>query len=168
MSSRSVSWTIRYFGWLFGAILLLAPLAAYAGDSDRVQFGNTIAVHEGEEIQDAVCFFCSIEADGEIHGDMVAFFGNIRVRGKADGDAVAFLGNIGVGQDASIGGDTVVFGGNLHMAEGATIGKDRVIFPFIFLLMPLLVFAGIIAFIVWFIRRLAYRPPPVYGIPPRV
>src|SRR5271165_1762033 len=90
-----------------------APIAAHAQGRDVVEFGNDIVVHEGEEAHDTVCFLCSIEVDGTVHGDMVAFLGNIRVRGHAERDAVAFLGNISLGENASIGRDTVVFAGSL-------------------------------------------------------
>lgn len=145
---------------------ILAPLAARAQTRDQVQFGNDIVVHEGEEAHDTVCFLCSIEIDGTVHGDAVAFLGNIRVRGHAERDAVAFLGNISLGDNASVDRDCVVFAGNLHTGSGATIGNDRVVFPAILFAMPLLVIGGILMLIVWAIRELTYRSRPVYPMPP--
>src|SRR5271155_1030090 len=101
---------------------LAAPVAALAQSRDLVQFGNDIVVHEGEEAHDAVCFLCSIEVDGTLHGDMVAFLGNIHVRGHAERDAVVFLGDITLGENASIDRDAVVFAGSLHNAPGSSIG----------------------------------------------
>lgn len=167
--SRSVTSGLRFFPILVAlAFVLLVPRWAHADDNkDRVQFGNDIVIHEGEEVQDAVCFFCSVENQGEIHGDSVVFFGNTRLRGKADGDVVTFVGNTSLGDGGSIGGDTVVFGGRLRTADGTSIGGDRVVFPFIILLVPLFLLAGVVAVIVWAIRLIVYRPRPVYGIPPR-
>ena len=145
---------------------IFASAAARAQSRDQVQFGNNIVVREGEEAHDAVCFACSIEIDGTLHGDAVAFLGNIRVRGHAEQDAVAFLGNISVGDNASIERDVVVFAGNLHTGNGATIGNDRVIFPAILFAVPLLVVGGIIALIIWAIHELTYRNRPVYPMPP--
>jgi hypothetical protein len=145
---------------------ILVPLAASAQGRDQVQFGNDIVIHEGEEAHDAVCFLCSIEIDGTLHGDAVAFLGNIRVRGHAEHDAVAFLGNISVGDNASIERDAVVFAGNLHTGSGATIGNDRVVFPLFLFTMPFLLLAGFIVLIVWAIRALTDRSRPVYPMPP--
>lgn len=145
---------------------LLAPLTARAEGRDIVQFGNDIVVHEGEETHDVVCFLCSIEVDGTVHGDMVAFLGNIHVRGHAERDAVVFLGNISLAENASIGRDAVVIGGSLRNAPGAVIGQDRVDFPLFLFLLPLLVMAGFVAMIVWAIRALMYRNRSVYPMPP--
>jgi hypothetical protein len=143
-----------------------AGTAARAEGRDIVEFGNDIVVHEGEEAHDTVCFLCSIEVDGTVHGDMVAFLGNIRVRGHAERDAVAFFGNITLGENASIDRDVVVFAGGLRNAPGSEIGHDRVVFPAVFFVLPLLLLAGIFVLIVWTIRLLVYRPRPVYPMPP--
>jgi hypothetical protein len=143
-----------------------ACAAARAEGRDIVEFGNDIVVHEGDEAHDTVCFLCSIEVDGTVHGDMVAFLGNIRVRGHAEHDAVAFLGNISLGENASIDRDVVVFAGSLHNAPGSSIGNDRVVFPRFLFLMPLAALAGIIVLIIWAIRSLAYRNRSVYPMPP--
>jgi len=151
---------------LAALLCIFASSAARAQSRDQVQFGNDIVVHEGEEAHDAVCFLCSIEIDGTLHGDAVAFLGNIRVRGHAERDAVAFLGNISLGDNASIDRDVVVFAGNLHTGPGSTIGNDRVVFPLILFMLPFLLLAGFIALIVWAIRALTYRSRPVYPMPP--
>jgi hypothetical protein len=146
-------------------LCLFAPLAR-AQSRDVVQFGNDIVVREGEEAHDAVCFACSIEIDGTLHGDAVAFLGNIRVRGHAEHDAVAFLGNISVGDNASIERDVVVFAGNLHTGAGSSIGNDRVVFPIFMFILPLFFVAGFVALIIWAIRALVYRSRPIYPMPP--
>ena len=151
---------------LLAVLCLFAPLAAHAEGRDVVQFGNDIVIHDGEEAHDTVCFLCSIEVDGTVHGDLVAFLGNIRVRGHAEHDAVAFLGNITLGDNASVEQDVVVFAGSLHTGNGSMIGKDRVVFPVFVLLLPLLFFSGFIGLIVWAIRALIYRNRPVYPMPP--
>jgi len=142
------------------------PSLAHSQERDAVQFANNIVIHEGEEVHDAVCFLCSIENDGTVHGDMVAFVGNIHVRGHAEHDAVAFLGNISLGENASIDHDAVVFAGSLRNGPGSSIGRDRVVFPLFLFLLPLLFVLGFIALIVWSIRALVYRNRPVYPMPP--
>jgi hypothetical protein len=151
---------------LLALLCVGACSAARAQGRDIVEFGNDIVVHDGEEAHDTVCFLCSIEVDGTVHGDMVAFLGNIHVRGHAERDAVVFLGNITLGENASIDRDAVVFAGSLHNAPGSSIGNDRVVFPFFLFLMPFAVFAGIIVLIVWAIRAMVYRDRPVYPMPP--
>jgi hypothetical protein len=163
LSIRSKSGRVALAALLFS---VSACAAARAEGRDIVEFGNNIVVHEGEEAHDTVCFLCSIEVDGTVHGDMVAFLGNIRVRGHADRDAVVFLGNISLGENASIDRDVVVFAGSLHNAPGSSIGNDRVIFPVVLFLLPLLMLAAIVVLIVWAIRSLAYRDRPVYPMPP--
>jgi hypothetical protein len=153
-------------GMLMVLLCFGSAAVAHADGRDMVEFGNNIVVHEGEEAHDTVCFLCSIEVDGTVHGDMVAFLGNIHVRGHAERDAVVFLGSITLGENASIDRDVVVFAGSLHNAPGSTIGNDRVVFPAVLFLMPLLVFAGVIFLIVWAIRALVYRNRPVYPMPP--
>jgi len=147
-------------------ICLFSTLAAHAQSRDIVQFGNDIVIHEGEETHDAVCFLCSIEIDGTVHGDAVVFLGNLRVRGHAEHDAVVFLGNITLGDNASIDHDAVVFAGSLHTGEGASVGRDRVVFPLFVFLLPFLFLAGILVLIIWAIRALLYRNRPVYPMPP--
>jgi len=153
---------------LFAALfcMLLTPVAARAEDGDIVHFSQNIVVHEGEEARDVVCFLCSIEVDGTVHRDMVAFLGNIHVRGHAEHDAVAFLGNVTLGDNASIDHDVVVFAGSLHLGSGATVGNDRVVFPLFLFVLPLLLFAGIVALIIWALRALLSRNRPVYPMPP--
>jgi len=149
--------------WLF---CLSAPVVANAEERDAVQFANNIVVHEGEEVHDAVCFLCSIEVDGTVHGDMVAFLGNIHVRGHAEHDAVAFLGSVSLADNASVDHDVVVFAGSLHTGSGSSIGRDRVVFPMFLFLLPLLLVAGFVMLIIWAIRALVSRSRPVYPMPP--
>ena len=53
-------------------------------------------------IHDAVCFFCSVRAEGEVSGDIVVFFGNIRLAGEAHHDVVNFFGNITAADNTTI------------------------------------------------------------------
>ena len=157
--------------WVRAALIALSISLSFCAQAraqgrDMVEFGNDIVVREGEEAHDTVCFLCSIEVDGTVHGDMVAFLGNIRVRGHAEHDAVAFLGNISLGENASIDRDVVVFAGSLHNGPGSTIGNDRVVFPRFLFLMPLAVLAGIVVLIIWAIRSIVYRSRTVYPMPP--
>ena len=107
------------------AVLALLTVPARASQ-DAVQFGNSIEVPEGSSIQDAVCFFCSVNAKGSVNGDVVVFFGNARIDGHANHDVVVFFGDVKVADDASIGEDMVNFFGSTHLGNHATIGQDAV------------------------------------------
>ena len=60
---------------ILAAAFALAPLSADASH-DAVQFGSNIDVTGDNSIHDAVCFFCSVRAEGAVSGDVVVFFGN--------------------------------------------------------------------------------------------
>jgi hypothetical protein len=168
------------------AALLLAAAPAYA-DRDAVSFGNNIHVAQDASVHDAVCFFCSVHAEGEVQGDIVVFFGNIHISGAArhdvvnffgkvtveDGvsigqDLVSFFGVVRLGENVSIGKDMVAMFGSVRAPSSVTVGNDRVIQPGWVLWIPLLVIGAIIVVIVReyrsYQRRLLLRgypfPPP--------
>jgi len=110
---------------LLGAAFAVTATPAFA-DRDAVQFFSNIHVGPDSSVHDAVCFFCSINADGEVKGDMVVFFGNIHIAGKADHDVVSFFGSISADDNASVGQDMVSMFGSVRLGENVSIGKDLV------------------------------------------
>jgi hypothetical protein len=110
---------------LAGAALALAAVPAYA-DRDAVSFGSNIHVARDSSVHDAVCFFCSVQAEGEVQGDIVVFFGNIHLSGSARHDVVNFFGKVTVEDGVSIGQDLVSFFGVVRMGENVSVGKDMV------------------------------------------
>ena len=92
---------------LFSALLLLSALLLSASparaDKDAVQFGDNIVVPEGQSVHDAVCFFCSVNAKGDIDHDVVVFFGNVHIAHQSRHDVVVFFGSIRTDDDAAIG-----------------------------------------------------------------
>jgi hypothetical protein len=94
---------------------------------DVVQFGNKIEVGKNDTVQDAVCFFCSIDVDGTVNGDVVAFFGSVRINGHANHDVVNFFGNVSAADNSSIGDDLVNFFGGVRLGENVDVGKDTVV-----------------------------------------
>lgn len=119
---------------MFRRILLLClPVAMLAGlavparaDRDVVQFGSSIHVARETSVHDAVCFFCSVYADGAVEGDIVVFFGNVHVGTNANHDVVNFFGDVTTDNDASIGQNLVSFFGHVRLGENTNIGKDMV------------------------------------------
>ena len=170
---------------LFGAALAVASAPARA-DQDAVQFFNDIQVTPDAPVHDAVCFFCSVHADGDIKGDVVVFFGDVRLNGQVRHDVVNFFGSVTASDDSSIGGDLVSFFGSVrlgenvrvakdvvamfgtvHAPESVSIGKDHVIFsPWLFF-GPLLVIFLVIFFIVHEVRVHRQRQfMQQYPVPP--
>ena len=110
---------------LVTAALAAAPSCARAED-DAVQFFNNINITPDSPVQDAVCFFCNVHADGKVNGDIVVFFGNVRLSGHAQGDIVDFFGSVTAAGDSTIGGDLVTFFGPVHLGDNVKVGGDLV------------------------------------------
>jgi hypothetical protein len=115
---------------LLPVCLLAAAFGVFAtpalADRDVVQFGSTIHVARDASVHDAVCFFCSVDADGTVEGDIVVFFGNVHIAGNANHDVVNFFGNVTADNNASIGQDMVSIFGNIRLGESVSVGKDLV------------------------------------------
>jgi len=75
-------------------------------DGDRVRFGGTISVEEGELVR----------------GDVVAIAGSTRIDGEVTGDAVAIGGGLELGPHANVRGDAVSIGGAVKRDPGARVG----------------------------------------------
>lgn len=110
---------------LLGSALFFAATPARA-DKDAVQFGSNINVPEGQSVHDAVCFFCSVHAEGNIDHDVVVFFGNVHIAHESKHDVVVFFGSIRAEDDAAIGHDVVNFFGSTHLGDNVSVGGDMV------------------------------------------
>ena len=75
-------------------------------ENDRVRFGGSVTVEEGETI----------------FGDAVAIGGAVRIDGIVTENAVAIGGDLVLGPNADVQGDAVVVGGTLRRDPGAQIG----------------------------------------------
>lgn len=101
IATLSPTWRVRLallFAPLAAVVSVLAMQAPAAADgSDRVSFGSSVTVREGEEIT----------------GDLVVFGGDADIYGKVDGDAVVMGGNLTIEPTGSVDGSTVAFGGSV-------------------------------------------------------
>src|SRR5688572_3602911 len=79
-----------------------------SNSGDRVRFGGTITVNEGETVD----------------GDVVVIGGFARVNGRVTGDVVVVGGSAQLGQQADVTGDVVVVGGRLDRNPAARIGGE--------------------------------------------
>ncbi len=171
---------------LFGAALAVvaAPVRA---EEDAVQFFHNIDVTPDAPVSDAVCFFCSVHAQGDVKGDIVVFFGDVRLDGRAHQDVVNFFGNVTAADNSSIGGDLVSFFGSIRLGENVrvaqdlvamfgtvhtpasvSVGQDHVVFSPWILFGPLLVIFLVVFVIVHEVRVHRQRQfAQAYPLPPR-
>ena len=152
------------------ALFCAAFLSAHArANEDSVQFFTNIHVDADQQVHDAVCFFCNVEAEGKVTGDVVVLFGNIDIAGAAQHDVVSIFGSVRLGDHVHVGRDLVAVFGSLHTGDGVTVGGDRVVEPGVVVFGPF--FLLIVVFIVvirefrsWrrrqFLRGYGYPPHP--------
>ena len=186
--------TLRLFSaFLLASALLVAAIPARA-EKDAVQFGSNINVGEGHTLHDAVCFFCSVNAKGDIDHDVVVFFGNVHIAHQSNHDVVVFFGTVRaddnavighdlvnffgsthLGENVSVGGDAVVMFGGMRAADSVSIAGNRVAQPIWVFWTPLLVLGLIVTLIVHevrsyrrrqYIAAYGYAPEPPPGVPP--
>jgi hypothetical protein len=171
---------------LMAAALAMAATPAHA-NQDAVSFAANIHVAPGTTVHDAVCFFCSVQDEGEIQGNVVVFFGGIHIAAKADHDVVNFFGtvraengasignnlvsmfgSVRLGENVEVGHDLVTMFGNLHTADSVTVGNNRVFQPGWVLFGPLILVGLVLTLVVqelraWRRRRyLAHYPFPPF------
>ena len=167
------------------AVALLVPAIPARAEKDAVQFGSDINVAEGQSIHDAVCFFCSVRAKGDIDHDVVVFFGNVHIAHQSKHDVVVFFGSVRADDDAaighdlvnffgsthlgdnvSVGGDVVAMFGSLHTADSVTIAGSRVFQPIWIFVVPLVLLGLIVSLIVREVRASRRRHYfAAYGYP---
>ncbi|MFP5275518.1 MAG: hypothetical protein ACLGPM_00260 [Acidobacteriota bacterium] len=172
---------ILFLGLLAGVFAAVTPLRA---ETDTVQFLKNIHVMPGAPINDGVCFFCDVRADGPVNGDLVVFFGSVRINGQTvSGDVVDFFGTVRVEDNSSVMGDVVHIVGPTHLGNNVFLGSDltglfsnvqstlstrivgdRMVIPEWVLLVPLF-FAILVVALIAFAIQARRRPRLVY--PPR-
>ena len=147
---------------------LVVPALAQ-GSRDRTQFGHDIVVSSDETATEVTCFGCSV-----------------RVRGHVDSDVTTFGGSVLIESDGSVGGDTTTFGGDVRLDAGAKV-KDVSVFGgrvrrdpeakvegdvtnfaggaalwlFVVFGLPFVLLGGLIALIVWLVRKYSRPSVPV-------
>ena len=88
---------------------------------NKVAFGSSIHIAEGEVARDVVTIGGSIEIDGDVDGDVVAVGGPITIDGKVTGDVVAVGGGVKLGSEAEVLGEVTSVGSRVERAEGAEV-----------------------------------------------
>ncbi len=154
MTIRALLCTCLFFG-------LALSTSAFAQGRDLTQVGHTIVIGSGQEVGDATCFGCSIRVHGHVNGDVTSFGGSVTVdeQAQVDGDITVFGGGIRIDHDVKVAGDVTIFGGQIHRDATASVGGDITSFSgggwiLLIFVLPLILFGGFLALVVWLIRRL--------------
>jgi hypothetical protein len=159
------------FAALTLSVLLALCVASFAKDNpERTQVGREIHVGTTETAGELTCFACSIYVRGRVNGDATTFGGRIVVEegGSISGDATSFGGDLRVQAGASVRGDATSFGGHVVRDQQGTVGGDVASFGgvgglLLVVVLPLVFLAGIVALIVWLLRRNRPANTPVYS-----
>jgi flagellar biosynthesis protein FliQ len=148
------------------ATAIAAPAAFAKNSSEITQFGHDIRIAEGQQASELTCFNCSVYVRGQVAGEITTFHGSVVLEGngKIAGDVTTFLGDLRMDDGTQIAGDVTVMGGKIRRPPTAQIAGDVTAFEgtvwvYLMLLSPFLVLAGIVALVVWLVRR--RRPAPV-------
>ena len=88
---------------------------------NRVSFGSTVRVGEGEVVNDIVSIGGDVKVDGQVRGDAVAVGGEAKINGRVTGEVVAIGGNVELGPEAEVWGDIVTVGGRVRREDGASV-----------------------------------------------
>lgn len=88
---------------------------------NRVAFGSTVRVGEGEVVNDIVSIGGDVKVDGQVRGDAVAVGGEAKINGRVTGEVLALGGNVELGPEAEVWGDIVTVGGRVRREDGASV-----------------------------------------------
>ena len=150
------------------AAILSAPAALAKNSSEITQFGHDIRIAEDQQADVVTCFGCSVYVRGPVAGEITTFYGNIVIEGNANvgGEVTAFLGDVRMDEGTQVAGEVTVMGGRLRHPPSSKIAGDVTVFEskglvYLMVLSPFLVLGGIIALIIWLVRR--RRPSQAYA-----
>jgi len=151
--------------------LAIAVPSAFATNdgSEITQFGRDIRIGADQKAADVTCFNCSVYVEGQVAGEITTFHGNIILQDGAmvGGELTAMLGDVRMGNDTKVAGELTVLGGKLRRPPTASVAGDVTVMEgaawfYIMVIGPFVVLAGVIALIVWLVRR-RRRPAQVYA-----
>jgi hypothetical protein len=152
------------------ALALSVPSAFAKNDGSEItQFGRDVRIGADQKAADVTCFNCSVYVEGQVAGEITTFHGNIILQDGAmvGGELTAMLGDVRLGNDTRVAGELTVLGGKLRRPPTASVAGDVTVMEgaawvYLMLLTPLIILAGVIALIVWLVRR-RRRPAAVYA-----
>jgi hypothetical protein len=150
--------------------IFLTPstLLAAQANADRFQINHDIRIEPRDKVGDVTCLNCSIYVRGQVSGDVTTINGNVVAEQGAAiaGDVTTILGNARVENGTQVAGDLVAIGGTVRRDPQATVAGDVTSMGegggwiFLIFLLPFAFLGGIVALIIWLIRR-SRQPAPV-------
>lgn len=161
---------------LFRRVSLLALVLAFttsvafakSDGAEITQFGHDIRIGPDQKAGEVTCFNCSVYVQGQVAGEITTFHGNIVIEedGMVGGEVTALLGDVRLSDGAKIAGELTVLGGKLRRPPTASVAgnvtvMEGAVWFYLMVVTPFLFLAGLIALIVWLVRR--RRPAPVYA-----
>src|SRR5215475_5668684 len=156
---------------LIALCFAVAASIAFAKNNggEITQFGRDIHISADQKAADVTCFNCNIYVDGQVGGEITAIHGNIVLQDGAmvGGEVTDLLGDVRLGEDSKIAGELTVLGGKLRRPASASVAGDVTVMEgaawvYIMVLGPFVFLAGLIALIIWLLRR-RKTPAPVYA-----
>ncbi|HST09555.1 MAG TPA: polymer-forming cytoskeletal protein [Terriglobales bacterium] len=159
---------LRYLSILVVAMVAV-PMAFARNEVPQItQFGHDVRIAVDQKAADVTCMNCSVYVRGQVMGDITALHGNVIVEesGTVAGDVTTVVGDVRADNRTSIRGDVTAVGGRVRREPEATIGGDvtamqGAAWVYLIMLSPFFVLAGVIALIIWIVRRLNRRSSPV-------
>ena len=157
----------QYLAILTLAVAVTAPSAFAKNDGSEItQFGRDIRIGADQKAADVTCFNCSVYVEGQVGGEITTFHGNIILQDGAmvGGELTAMLGDVRLGNDTKVAGELTVLGGKLRRPPTASVAGDVTVMEgaawfYIMVLSPFLFLGGVIALIVWLVRRRRGQAP---------
>jgi hypothetical protein len=166
----------RLLSFTLCATAFLGVAVPARADSNSVQFFTDLRVQQGKPVENAVCFFCSVHAEGEVNGNLVILFGNAHINSTVhqnvvsifssvtalpnaniDQNLVNIFGSVRLGDSAHVGQNVVAMFGVTEFAPSAAVDGNRVIFPFWLFGIPTVLFGLLIYVIVRAVRERRMR-----------
>jgi hypothetical protein len=160
----------QHLAILIISLALAVPFAFAKNDGSEItQFGRDIRIGADQKAADVTCFNCSVYVEGQVAGEITTFHGNIILQDGAmvGGELTAMLGDVRLGNDSKVAGELTVLGGKLRRPPTASVAGDVTVMEgaawlYILVLSPFVFLAGVIALIVWAVRR-RRRPATAYA-----
>ena len=157
----------RRISFVVLAAMFVSSQAFAKGGSDYTQFGHDIRIAENQRATEVTCFGCSVYVRGQVSGDITTFGGSVILDEGAmvAGEVTSFWGDVRAGENTKIAGDITVMGGRLRRQPSTMISGEVTTFQsgalvWLMFLSPFIFLAGIIALVIWLVRR-NRRPSPV-------
>ena len=146
-------------------VFALLRAGGHGSGNDRVAIFSTINVEEGHTAGDVACAFCTVNLRGDVTGDVAVLFGSVNADPDRTiaGDVAVLFSTLHLGENDRIHGDLAAALSTTDIPSSATVAGDRAVLSsglgLAVLAGPVLIIAGIIGMIIFWVRRNRYPYP---------